>query len=101
MSRTAEAHHQGGRGSEYARHGLGHMYREIGLSGRHHDRTLVDTERITILVQNLEVHTARRPVSFLAKKARFVTTSKVRSCHKAVLELADAEVVLCLFQDIV
>ena len=28
--------------------------------------------------------TARRPVSFLAKKARFVTTSKVRSCHKAV-----------------
>ena len=27
--------------------------------------------------------TARRPVSFLAKKARFVTTSKVRSCHKA------------------
>ena len=25
--------------------------------------------------------TARRPVSFLAKKARFVTTSKVRSCH--------------------
>ena len=28
--------------------------------------------------------TARRPVSFLAKKARFVTTSKVRSCHKAI-----------------
>ena len=27
--------------------------------------------------------TARRPVSFLAKKARFVKTSKVRSCHKA------------------
>ena len=27
--------------------------------------------------------TARRPVSFLAKKARFVTTSNVRSCHKA------------------
>eukprot|EP01044_Picomonas_judraskeda_P004871 COSAG03_NODE_439_length_7918_cov_13.498785_5_plen_138_part_00 len=29
--------------------------------------------------------TARRPVSFLAKKARFVTTSNVRSCHKAGL----------------
>ena len=27
--------------------------------------------------------TARRPVSFLAKKARFVTTSNLRSCHKA------------------
>ena len=27
--------------------------------------------------------TARRLASFLAKKARFVTTSKVRSCHKA------------------
>ena len=28
--------------------------------------------------------TARRPVSFLAKKARFVTTSNLRSCHKAI-----------------
>ena len=27
--------------------------------------------------------TARRLASFLAKKPRFVTTSKVRSCHKA------------------
>ena len=27
--------------------------------------------------------TARRPVSFLAKKPRFVTTSNLRSCHKA------------------
>ena len=34
-----------------------------------------------ILVSYLD--TARRPVSFLAKKARFVTTSNVRSCHKA------------------
>ena len=28
--------------------------------------------------------TARRSVSLLAKKARFVTTSNLRSCHKAV-----------------
>ena len=40
-------------------------------------------DRCMALVSYLD--TARRPVSFLAKKARFVTTSKVRSCHKAWL----------------
>ena len=34
--------------------------------------------------------TARRLASFLAKKPRFVTTSKVRSCHKACDTVLDA-----------
>ena len=34
--------------------------------------------------------TARRLASFLAKKTRFVTTSKVRSCHKAEFGAARA-----------
>ena len=36
------------------------------------------------MAQASYLDTARRLASFLAKKARFVTTSKVRSCHKAV-----------------
>ena len=35
------------------------------------------------MAQASHFDTARRPVSFLAKKARFVTTSNLRSCHKA------------------
>ena len=37
------------------------------------------------MAQASYLDTARRLASFLAKKARFVTTSKVRSCHKATM----------------
>ena len=37
------------------------------------------------MAQASYLDTGRRLASFLAKKARFVTTSKVRSCHKACL----------------
>ena len=35
------------------------------------------------MAQASDLNAARRLVSFLAKTARFVTTSNVRSCHKA------------------
>ena len=37
------------------------------------------------MAQASYLDTARRLASFLAKKARFVTTSNLRSCHKALV----------------